>query len=65
MVLPKIPQYAPKLEDDGTWSITDPETGDIAVVSSGIVLRRLDQGTCLDLVDTLNRFLPHAPERED
>jgi hypothetical protein len=57
-------QYTPQPEDDGTWSIKDLKTGDMAIVSYGIVLRKLDHGICLDLVDTLNGFPPGPSERQ-
>jgi hypothetical protein len=47
------PSYISKREDDGTWSIIDPNTGRVADIG-GCVLRRLDADMAAGLVEDLN-----------
>lgn len=48
--------YTSRREDDGSWSVIDPYTGEVAIVSYGVVLNRLDEAMCLDIVYSLNEF---------
>lgn len=53
MIFPICPQYTARHEEEGTWSILDTETGEVAVVDHTVTLKRLDEATAMDIVDAV------------
>ncbi|TCU24629.1 hypothetical protein EV130_106222 [Rhizobium azibense] len=50
-----FPHYYARRDGDGTWSIVDTRTHQVAVIAETLPLKRLDEATAMEIIDALKR----------